>query len=65
MVFLSAALELDGHAADAQRKIEVVRRINPALSIRQVERQFAPEQGRVHAKWSLIVQSLRRSGLPN
>jgi hypothetical protein len=65
LVFLGAALELDGQDADARRTIEEARRINPALSIARVERQFAPDEPRAIAGWSPIADSLRRIGLPN
>jgi hypothetical protein len=65
LIFLAAAQELGGLDTDAHRTLEAARRINPTLSIKRVEQQFAPNEAQARAQWSRITDSLRRIGLPN
>lgn len=65
LVFLSVAQELDGQHAEARRTVEAARKINPALSIKRVEQQFAPHEPRARAQWARITDALRRIGLPD
>jgi TolB-like protein/Tfp pilus assembly protein PilF len=65
LIFLAAAQELDGLDADARRTLEAAQRINPTLSMRRVEQQFAPNESQARTQWSRIADALLRIGLPN
>ena len=63
-VFLAAALQLHGRAAEARRTIAIAQRLSPAVSVTRVEQQFAPAE-RTLLQWARIRDSLRAAGLPD
>ena len=64
LVFLAAAEELDGDEAGARRSLATARQMKPEISIARIEQQLAPEGPDARVNWAIIMEGLRRAGLP-
>lgn len=63
-VWLAAAYELQGRSDKAADAVKEALRISPALNIARLERQLAGASQRSRQQLSLILDALRRAGLP-